>query len=163
MTAFWWTMVGLSALTITVAILVWLWSRKRRRAIRFTHARQLFHLRREWLEADFITLASGARKPQGLVGSDCGFDDDAVFASDRNTGQLRAFVGVSVRIKAAEEDGLADDPLADGLRAATAVFYFDGREWTTEGRALFNLSPFEAVQRFKHELEMVDEARAFEM
>jgi hypothetical protein len=156
MTAFWWTMVGLSTLTMTVAVLVWFWSRKRRGSIHFAHARKRFHLRREWLEAEFITEASRAYKPRGLVWPDCEFDDEAVFATDRNTGQLRAFTGVSVRVKTAEPDAMADDPFADSPRAATAVFYFDGREWTTQGRALFNLSPLEAVERFKHELKMVD-------
>jgi len=156
MTAFWWTMVGLLTLTMTVAVLFWILSRKRRGAIQFAQARKLFHLRREWLEADFITLASGTYKQRGLVWSDCDFDDEAIFATDRNTGQLRAFVGLSVRIEAVEEDAIADAPFPDSFRAATAVFLFHAPEWTTEGRVLFNLNPFEAIEHFKHELEMVD-------
>ena len=45
-----------------------------------------------------------------------------------------------------------DDPNVDMLKAATAVFSFDGEQWWTEGRAVFNLTPQETVEHFGHEL-----------
>src|SRR3954463_10520550 len=59
------------------------------------HAKRLFHLRREWLEARFFTMASSSGKPRGLAWVDADFEDDVSFARDRGSGQLRAFVGVT--------------------------------------------------------------------
>ena len=50
---------------------------------------------------------------------------------------------------------MEDNPNVSNVRAATAVFNFDG-VWTTEGRAIFNLNPTEAIRHFQSELEMVE-------
>ena len=65
-------------------------------------ARRLFHLRREWLEVQFLTLVSANGKPRGLIWSDCEFADDVIFATDRDTGQLRAFAAVAVKFEVEE-------------------------------------------------------------
>ena len=41
------------------------------------------------------------------------------------------------------------------LRAATALFTHDGREWTTQGRAIFNLEPREVLERYKDSLDAI--------
>ena len=41
-------------------------------------------------------------------------------------------------------------------RAATAVFRLKDSQWETDGRALFNLSPTQAIEHFQHELDTVD-------
>jgi hypothetical protein len=47
------------------------------------------------------------------------------------------------------------------LRAATAVFSFDEkRQWYTEGRAIFNLNPAEAIQYYQANLELVAQEAA---
>jgi hypothetical protein len=125
-------------------------------AVRFERARKRFHLRREWLEVDFLKLASAASEARGRIWRDCDFEDEAVFATDRNTGQLRAFVGLTIFFADADGGSRRDRTDAIRARAATAVFQFDGRDWVTDGRALFNLNPFEAIERFQHELEQVD-------
>ena len=141
------------------AVFVVSWLRSRRRSNAEKHqlprARQLFHLRREWLEAEFLTLASHSGRPRGLAWADCDFDDDVTFARDRTSGQLRAFVGVAISFEAIEGGGMEDNPNVSNVRAATAVFNFDGA-WTTEGRAIFNLNPTEAIRHFQSELEMVE-------
>jgi len=156
MSQFWWVLAVAIAVLGVLAILGWPRWRRYQTLARFQQARKRFHLRREWLEADFLSLASSSGKPRGLVWRDCDFEDEAVFATDRNTGQLRAFVGVSVSFDAVEGSDMEDNPNVGNLRAATAVFMFDGNDWTTEGRTLFNLNPFEAVERFQHEVEQVD-------
>ncbi len=152
----WWIIPTVAAALVFLAVLAWPRWRRYRSAVRFQQARKRFHLRREWLEADFLTLASSSGRPRGLAWRDCEFEDEAVFATDRNTGQLRAFVGVAISFDAVEGGDMEDNPNVGNLRAATAVFVFDGRDWTTEGRTLFNLNPFEAVERFQHEVEQVD-------
>ena len=46
------------------------------------------------------------------------------------------------------------------LRAATAVFRVEGGAWATDGRALFNLTPSEAVSYYQDNLELVAEELA---
>ena len=78
------------------------------------------------------------------------------FAKDRATGQLRALVAVTISFEAIEGGGMEDVEAVGNLRAATAVFFFDGTKWKTNGRALFNLNPAEAIEHYRHELETVD-------
>ena len=37
-----------------------------------------------------------------------------------------------------------------------ACGHFDGKDWSTTGRALFNLNPEQAIERFGQELEHVE-------
>jgi hypothetical protein len=151
----WWFVLTVAAVLGALAIMAWPHWRRYRVTSRFEQARKRFHLRREWLEVDFLKGASAASKDRGLDWQDCEFEDEAFFATDRKTGQLRAFVGLTIFFSRLE-DALRERPAGTNVRAATAVFCFDGRDWDTDGRALFNLNPFEAIERFKHELEQVD-------
>lgn len=119
-------------------------------------ARETFSWRREWLEAEFLTLAGQRGIPRGLAWVDCDFENDVQFAKDRATGQLRALVAVTIRFEAVEGEGMEDVEAVGNLRAATAIFFYDGKKWTTSGRALFNLNPSEAIRHYRHELETVD-------
>jgi hypothetical protein len=119
-------------------------------------ARHQFHLRREMLEARFLTLASQSGKPRGLSWVDCDFEDDVSFARDRISRHLRALVGITIRFEAIEGGGMEDNPNVGNLRAATAVFRLDRGQWTTDGRAIFNLNPEEAIRHFQNELETVE-------
>ena len=156
MTAFWWMIASVTIVVVSLATLLILRSRRGRSAYQLERARRLFHLRREVLELQFLNCASRLGKPRGLTWEDCHFEDEAAFATDPATGQLRAFVSVAVRFRAIEGGGMEDNPNVDNLRAATAVFLFDGRQWTTEGRAVFNLNPLETIERFHHGLKGVD-------
>jgi hypothetical protein len=119
-------------------------------------ARELFHLRREMLEAKFITLAGASGKPRDAVWVDCEFDDRVSFARDRHTRQLRALVAITIRFEPVEGGDLEDNPNIHNLKAATAVFRFEDGQWITDGRAIFNLSPQEAIKYYQHELETVE-------
>lgn len=119
-------------------------------------ARQLFHLKREWLEAHFMTLASHSGKPRGLTWVDCDFSDGVHFARDRHSRQLRALVGLTIRFEAVEGGDMEDNPNVKNLRAATAVFRMDRDQWITDGLAVFNLSPEQTIRHFQHELEELD-------
>lgn len=119
-------------------------------------ARDQFHIRREMLEARFMTLAAATGKPRGLTWIDCDFDNRVSFARDRNTRQLRALVAVTIRFEAVEGGDMEDNPNVGNLRAATAVFRFDEGHWQTDGRAIFNLNPQEAIKYYQHELETAE-------
>jgi hypothetical protein len=143
----------LSGVALTVAGLHLLQARRERK---LNEARELFHLRREWLEADFLKLAGQRGIPRGLSWASCDFDDDIQFAKDRASGQLRALVGVTIQFEAVAGGGMEDVEAVSNLRAATGIFFYDGRQWSTSGRALFNLNPLEAIRHYRHELETVD-------
>lgn len=127
--------------------------RKRRAIVK--QAYDVFHREREWLEARFLTAASNSGLPRGLEWMDCDFEDGVVFARDRQNGTLRAFVGVTVRFEAIPGGGMEDVEAVANLRAATAVFQYDGEHWKTEGRTIFNLNPEETIRHFGSELESV--------
>ena len=44
-------------------------------------------------------------------------------------------------------------PAVGNLRNASAVFFFDGGRWQTAGKAVFNLNPEEAIERFAAQYE----------
>ena len=156
MSAIWFTVATIVALAFVIGGLAWPTWCEQRRGRRLARARGAFHLRREWLEVQFLKLVSDSRLSRGLIWADCDFDDEVVFATDPNSRQLRAFVAVSMGFEPREDGDGDGNPNVGNLRAATAVFLFNGRRWTTDGRAIFNLNPLETVQRFRLELDLVD-------
>ncbi len=119
-------------------------------------AQQQFHRMREQLEAKFLTKASACGKPRGLRWTDCEFENDVTYARDRQSGVLSAFVAVSIKFEAIAGGGMEEVEAVDNAKYATAVFYFDPKHrWLTEGRAIFNLNPHEAVRRFEATLEPI--------
>ncbi|HEY5315381.1 MAG TPA: hypothetical protein VIK18_22815 [Pirellulales bacterium] len=130
-------------------------SKRDRDATEFETARRHFHQHRERLEAKFFELASGSGKPRGLRWTDCDFDDDVTYARDRRSAELCAFVAVTIAFDAIE-GGLMEGVEAVGnLRAASAVFRLDHGRWQTDGRAIFNLSPSEAIAYYQDNLVLV--------
>lgn len=150
-----WILVGMAILAAGIGILAVLWGRGSRRPD-LNRSRRLFHLRREWLEARFFTMAANSGKPRGLEWVDCEFSDDVSFARDRHSGRLRALVAVTIRFRAVEGGGMEDNPNVGNLREATAVFHLDGNEWGTDGRVVFNLNPVQAIAHYRQELELVE-------
>jgi hypothetical protein len=155
-----WTQALVVSAVVLPAILagiLWLWVRfYRRRHPNLERARKTFHFRREWLEARFFTLAAQSGRPRDLEWVDCEFEDGVSFARDRQSGQLRALVGVTIRFRAVAGGVLEHNPNVANLRAATAVFTLVDDEWRTDGRALFNLNPVQAIQRLHEEMERVE-------
>ncbi len=147
----WWMIGGLGA-GLMLAAIVWPGWKRKLRAAKQCSALKLFQQRREWLEARFLTVASQSGKPRGLRWSDCDFENGVRFGRDRNTDELRAFIGVTIKFEAIENGGMEDVAAVDNRKVATAVFGFDGKEWTTDGRAVFNLNPDETLEHFQHEL-----------
>jgi hypothetical protein len=111
-------------------------------------ARDQFHVQRGELEADFLTAANATGKPRGLRWVACRFDPAVLFAADRPSGQLYALVGATVSFEAIEGGGMEEVEAVGNLRYATAVFVHRHGAWTTDGRALFNLEPAQALERF---------------
>jgi hypothetical protein len=132
-------------------------SKAERAAEEYRRARRDFHHQRERLEAKFLELAGLSGKPRGLRWKDCDFADGVAYARDRQTGELCAFVGVTISFEAIEGGGMEEVEAVSNLRAATAVFRRAGEQWKTDGRAIFNLDPVQAIAHFQDTLMLVGE------
>ncbi|WP_146117639.1 MULTISPECIES: hypothetical protein [Pirellulaceae] len=120
------------------------------------HAKQLFRLRREWLETEFMKAAASSGKPRGLRWVDCEFDDDVHFAFDEEIGLLRAFISITVQFEAIQGGDMEDVEAVGVLRAATGFFEYNGVRWIACPRVIFNLSPNQAIQHFHHRSLSID-------
>ena len=131
--------------------------RRRRSKLELDQRRLGFMLERESLQESYFNEAAASGKPRGLDWANCDFEPGVTFARDRNNGQLRALVGVTIAFEATEGGDMEDVEAVGNLRAATAVFIHDGQVWSTAGRTIFNLDPVEAISHFGHELESLDD------
>ena len=143
------------------------WRRKR-----FIETCRSFHWQREHLEAHFVQIAQLHSKPGAPRWTDCDFSDDVSYVRNRYTGELSAFVAVTIMLElpqvmhgeelAHSEDGTYGiesdrNPMSLGntVREATAVFRYGRDRWETDGRAIFNLSPSETIRFYQQDLVMV--------
>ncbi len=149
----------LAIVVVFVSLGAWFWRPKRTilRAMPLVRAKQRFHAQRERLEAKFVQLAAAHVGPNAPRLADCSFDDDVAYVRSRATGELSAFVAVTIAtVEPASVAGDSNAP-ADNLQAGTAVFRFDRDHWETDGRAILNLSPIEAVHHFSDDFEIISE------
>jgi len=155
----WWILlIAASAglgVAVGVALLVWRPLRQNWRESQLARYRKEFHRQRERLEAKFFQIASSSGRPRGLDWTGCDFDNDVVYARDRRSGEISAFVAVTISFEAVLGGGMEDVEAVGNLRAATAVFRVQQGRWSTDGRAIFNLNPTEAVEYFHDNLELV--------
>jgi hypothetical protein len=112
-----------------------------------------FLQQREHLEAAFFAAAGASGKPRGLRWTNCEWESEVAFARERRTGHLAALVAVTISFEAVEGGDMEGVEAVGNLRNASAVFFFDGGRWRTTGKAIFNLNPGEAIERFKGQYE----------
>lgn len=154
---FWhWWMAGAIAILVAMGIAIVLRPlRASWRQARFEEARRVFHRQRERLEAKFIQLGINANRPAVPRWVDCEFEDDVTYARSRATGELSAFVAVTLEMDVSADRSLPPGEGTGHFRDGTAVFRFDRGHWQTDGRAIFNLSPTEAIRFYHRDLELV--------
>lgn len=153
MTPIWWIVgIGSTVAAAFGAVRLARRLRKNHRSAQLVAARKAFHPRREVLELKFVEMAS-ANAPRGLQWADCEFDNDVAYARDPQSGELVAFVSVTIQFRAIEGGGMEEVEAVSNLRAATAVFHYRKGQWRTEGRTIMNMGPDVAIDRFR--LEMV--------
>lgn len=160
MNGVWWLPI-VAIVLLTVVAYLWRPRRKAVRAARLTEAKRRFHIQRERLEAKFVQLASAHATPDAPRWTDCNFADDVAYVRDRMTGELSAFVAVTIATEDGEHSAEATGGDAVGnLQAGTAIFRLDHDHWETDGRAILNLSPTEAVDHYRNDIEIVGEELA---
>jgi hypothetical protein len=147
--------IALTALAIRalVALVLWIRGRPARRLANRREAARQFHARRAELEPAFLAAANATGKPRGLRWVSTRFDPSVLFAADRSTAELYALAGATVSFEAIEGGGMEEVEAVGNLRYATAVFAYRNGHWSTDGRAVFNLEPAQAIERFGDSLE----------
>ena len=154
----WWIILAVVMIAV-LAAMSWLPVRAGLGLARFRDARRDFHRHRERLEAKFVQLGTAPTREDCPRWTEVDFDDDVSYARNRANGQISAFVAVTIELEDPDDELLSvldSSELADeNRRAATAVFRFDNGHWDTDGRALFNLSPAQAIRFYHHELELL--------
>jgi hypothetical protein len=143
------------SLAIAIFLCVWLgWSKLRPKLLarRVRHVEREFARDRKTLESKFFEAASHSGKPRGLAWKQCAFQDRILFGRDRANGEIVGLVGVTIGFEAVAGGGMEDVEAVGNLRAATAVFVHNGRQWTTQGKAIFNLEPPEVLERYRESL-----------
>jgi hypothetical protein len=138
-----------------VAWLAWALARPTLFARRVARALKQFAKQRQRLEREFVAAAAATGKPRGLSWKECGFQPGVVLARDRANGEFVGLVGVTISFEAIEGGGMEDVEAVGNLRAATAVFNWNGRGWSTQGRAVFNLEPHEVLERYRDSLDPI--------
>lgn len=146
----------LAAIAVVAAGFVLLMLRKPLRRRRQAAGREAFPAQRPRAERQFFDAAVASGKPRGLRWKECRFHEGQVFAIDRVSGAQYALVGVTVSFEAVQGGPMEDVEAVGNLRAATAVFVLHNGDWTTDGRAVFNLLPEETVARFQETLAPVE-------
>lgn len=154
MSAYWWIVLA-STILLTIGIWAYFPIRAAIERMRLAEARRNFHRQRERLEARFVQLGMSPSRPEAARWTDCDFEDEVAYARNRTTGELSAFVGVTIEMEDVGRHSTVGGDAVSNLRAATAVFRFDGKQWQTDGRAIFNLTPTEAIRHYHRDLELV--------
>jgi hypothetical protein len=110
---------------------------------------------RDEIQAEFLQAAAAGGKPRGLVWKQCDFQDGLTLARDRATGELVGLVGATISFEAVKGGDMEDVEAVGNLRAATAVLTWKQGQWTTQGRAVFNLEPREVLERYRDSLDPI--------
>ena len=152
----WWLLIAALAVAV-LGVVFWLTQQKVVPRAMLTQAKRRFHAQRERLEAKFIQLAAAHANPDAPQWTDCTFDDDVAYVRSRTTGELSAFVAVTIATEDADDAPRGAADVIGNLQAGTAVFRFDHDHWETDGRAILNLTPSEAVRHYRNDIEVVEE------
>jgi hypothetical protein len=140
-------------LLFAVGCLIWVLLRPTLFARRVERALRAFVRDRAGLESLFFEKAAASGKPRGLAWKSCAFQNGVLLARDRANGEIVGLVGVTIGFEAIEGSAMEDVEAVGNLRAATALFTWNGHEWTTAGRAVFNLEPPEVLDRYRGNLD----------
>ncbi|MGD9633323.1 MAG: hypothetical protein AB7G28_09330 [Pirellulales bacterium] len=140
---------------IGFAVYAWrIWQRGRRR-MEVERATADFLRQKLKLQDDFRAAANVTGIPRGLRWKSCEFFDPFRLARDKANGALVGLVGLTIAFEAIEGGGMEDVEAVGNLRAATAVFSWSGFDWTTNGKAIFNLEPDQVLERYANDLTPV--------
>ncbi len=148
-------------LVLAGLVLGWLaaiWWRRRRRAQRHAlYQRAVAEFPRQTgLAERFLTAANATGKPRGLIWSSCELQGQPLFATDHKTGEIYALSGATIGFEAVPGGDMEEVEAVGDIRYVTAIFVFREGQWATDGRAMFNLEPAQALERAAESLQRVN-------
>lgn len=140
---------------VILAVVAWVVWRRERQRREIALAEADFARNRPKLQEDFRAAANVTGKPRGLRWKSCEFQDLLQLARDRANGELIGLAAATVAFEAVVGGDMEEVEAVGNLRAATAILTWNGREWTTAGRAVFNLEPPEVLKRYQESLTAI--------
>jgi hypothetical protein len=146
------------ALFVALAVGAWLIFGIVRRTLfeqRVERARKRFDAQHGACEAAFLRAAQASGKPRGLHWRQCELGKQLILARDRANGEIVGLSAATIQFEAIAGGNMEDVEAVGNLRAATAIFTFDGDHWNTQGRAVFNLEPREVLERYRENLDPI--------
>jgi hypothetical protein len=152
-----WVLVGVGGL-LAVFFAVGAWS-----AAQPARLRRAFSQRRRELHDEFFAAASASGKPRGLRWKALdwtvqGAEPEPLLARELGGGFV-ALLPATIQFEAVEGGDMEGLPAVGNLRNATAVFHWRQGRWQTDGRAVFNLNPDEALAHYKDQYAPLGEPR----
>lgn len=148
-----WWMIGIAVVLVVALAVAAIPLARAMEQRELRKALQLFRLRREMLEARFFDVAKTLGKPRGLRWVDCDWLEAVTFARDRESRLVTAFVSVNIRFEAIAGGDMEDVAAVGTIREGSAVFHYRNGVWGTGGRALFNMTPADAVTQLASQFE----------
>jgi hypothetical protein len=143
---------------VVVFAVAWRNWRRRRLAAEFHRAVETFP-RETGLGEKFLAAANATGKPRGLRWVTCELQGEPIFATDRNTGEIFGLSGATIGFEAIPGGDMEDVEAVSDIRYVTAVFVHRGGSWQTDGRAIFNLEPAQAIERLGETTPLIGQRR----
>jgi len=141
---------------VFVAVTMWRTWRRGKRRMDEERAAAEFARTRIKLQEDFRAAADVSGKPRGLRWKSCDFQDAILLARDKANGELIGLAAVTIAFEAIAGGDMEDVEAVGNLRAGTAILTWKGHEWTTAGRAVFNLEPRQVLEQYSASLTPVN-------
>lgn len=142
--------IALSVLAgIAVAAALAIWWRDRRRARHhalYQLAIEAFPQQAELTQV-FLAAANATGKPRGLRWISCELVGQPLFATDHSTGEIYGLSGATIGFEAIPGGDMEEVEAVGDIRYVTAIFVYRNNKWQSDGRAIFNLEPAQALER----------------
>src|SRR5690606_25997461 len=149
----------LTALLVLAAVngllMLWVFWRRRRASKQFMQAVEGFS-RHPDLSELFLAVANATGKPRGLRWKSCDLEGEPIFARDRASGEIFALAGATIGFEAIAGGDMEDVEAVGNIRYISAVFVFRDGRWQTDGRAIFNLEPAQAMERLRETNQFIE-------
>lgn len=150
----------LALVLVSAAAALWLvrggWGRRQWQR-RFERARAALPQQAPELQQQLRAGITSAGELPGLDWHQAEFCETALLARDRLNGSLYALVGVMVLQEVAEHAEAV--PPAGRRRCVTALLQWGDGRWAVAGRALFDMEPRTALERYARHVEAIDQVR----
>jgi hypothetical protein len=136
------------AVALALAVAGRHWRRVRHQAL-YQRAIDEFPQQAADLSDVFLTAANATGKPRGLIWKSCELQGDPLFATDLTTGEIYGLSGATIGFAAIPGGDMEEVEAVGDIRYVTAVFVYRENNWQSDGRAIFNLEPVQALERLQ--------------